>query len=115
VAPRKKLAVSAGFEGGLEILDTEDPDVARSIRAEVASLDTAGGLSPNPLITGDDLIRLGMSPGPVFKRVLEVIYDAQLEGRVEDRAAALAMAREVAAKAGPGPAGTLPGHQRRIE
>jgi poly(A) polymerase len=52
--------------------------------------------APKPLITGDDLTAAGMEPGPVFKRVLEAVYDAQLEGRVGSREEALRMGMEEA-------------------
>ena len=47
-------------------------------------------LDPPPLVTGDDLIALGLKPGPQFKRLLEEVRDAQLNGELLDRAAALA-------------------------
>jgi poly(A) polymerase len=56
----------------------------------------SGEVAPAPLITGDDLAAAGLKPGPVFKRVLESVYDAQLEGRVTDRQGAMAMAMELA-------------------
>jgi poly(A) polymerase len=39
-------------------------------------------IRPQPLITGDDLIALGYTPGPRFKEILSAAEDAQLEGRV---------------------------------
>lgn len=53
---------------------------------------------PPPLIRGDDLRALGPSPGPQYAVVLEAIRDAQLEGRLATRAAALQMASELFAK-----------------
>lgn len=53
-------------------------------------------LDPPPLINGDDLKRAGIPPGPKYKLILESVRDAQLEGRVADRAAALALARQLA-------------------
>jgi poly(A) polymerase len=35
---------------------------------------------PAPLITGEDLIAAGYSPGPIFRTILENVEDAQLEG-----------------------------------
>jgi tRNA nucleotidyltransferase/poly(A) polymerase len=35
---------------------------------------------PSPIITGKDLISLGYKPGESFKRVLDLIYDKQLNG-----------------------------------
>jgi tRNA nucleotidyltransferase/poly(A) polymerase len=48
--------------------------------------------APTPLITGDDLTAAGWPPGPVFKRVLETVYDAQLEGRVKTKDQAMDLA-----------------------
>ena len=44
---------------------------------------------PNPLINGDDLIKIGLSPGPVFKKILSYIFDEQLEGNIKNREQAL--------------------------
>ena len=49
--------------------------------------------APPPLVTGDDLTAGGFAPGPAFKRALDLAYDAQLEGRVSEKAAALGIAR----------------------
>ena len=51
--------------------------------------------APPPLITGDDLMAARLAPGPVFKRVLDAVYDAQLEGRVTTREEALRLALEL--------------------
>ena len=53
-------------------------------------------LQPAPLIDGRDLMARGLMPGPVFKRVLDAVYDAQLEGSVRDKEAALMLAEAVA-------------------
>ncbi len=47
-------------------------------------------LRPAPLLRGEDLIALGLSPGPLFKRILEQLEDLQLEGKVSTREEALA-------------------------
>jgi poly(A) polymerase len=46
-------------------------------------------LAPAPLITGDDLIAIGFTPGPLFKDILTTVEDEQLEGRLTTREAAL--------------------------
>lgn len=46
-------------------------------------------LRPPRLIGGDDLIALGLAPGPEFKQLLAEVEDAQLEGRVRTKAEAL--------------------------
>ena len=55
-------------------------------------------LIPPPLVTGRDLIKLGLSPGPHFKEILEAIQTEQLEGRILDREAALIYLKELAAE-----------------
>ena len=56
--------------------------------------------APPPLIDGDVLTAMGLQPGPMFKRILNQVYDAQLEGRVTDREGATAMALELARRPG---------------
>ena len=46
-------------------------------------------IRPQPLITGQDLIEAGYPPGPRFKEILTVVEDAQLEGRLATREAAM--------------------------
>ncbi len=46
-------------------------------------------LNPPPLVTGNDLIELGLRPGPRFKQLLDEVRDAQLSGELTDRTAAL--------------------------
>lgn len=51
-----------------------------------------------PLLTGRDLIeRLGLQPGPLFKRILGAVEEARMEGKVSDAAGAVRLAREIAA------------------
>lgn len=51
---------------------------------------------PPRLVTGDDLIQEGYTPGPEFSRLLEAAEDAQLDGRVTTREEALALVRSLA-------------------
>ena len=47
-------------------------------------------IRPRPLLTGDDLLAAGYSPGPLFRQILSAVEDAQLEGRLHTREDALA-------------------------
>ena len=47
-------------------------------------------LIPPPLITGRDLIALGLPPGPSFSDILEAVQSRQLEGTLRSREEALA-------------------------
>jgi poly(A) polymerase len=61
---------------------------------------TAADLDPPPLITGHDLMGLGLEPGPLFKRVLDAVREAQLEGTVTTREEALELVRRLLAEWG---------------
>ena len=50
-------------------------------------------MRPQPLVTGDDLIAAGHTPGPRFREILNAVEDAQLEGRLGSRDAALDFVR----------------------
>jgi len=41
-------------------------------------------IRPKPLLTGDDLIAMGYTPGPQFKHILAAVEDAQLDGLLQD-------------------------------
>ncbi|MEO8206351.1 MAG: CCA tRNA nucleotidyltransferase [Chthoniobacterales bacterium] len=51
-------------------------------------------LVPPPLVTGKDLIQLGMQPGPAFSSILENVQTAQLEGTLKNREQALEWIRQ---------------------
>jgi poly(A) polymerase len=48
---------------------------------------------PEALVTGNDLINMGFSPGPRFKEILTRVEDEQLEGRLKSREDALQFIR----------------------
>ncbi len=53
-------------------------------------------IRPPRLVTGDDLIALGLRPGPAFGAILRGVEEAQLEGQVSSREEALALASSLA-------------------
>jgi poly(A) polymerase len=52
-------------------------------------------LNPPPAVTGEDLIALGLKPGPLFKRLLDAVREAQLEGRVRTKEEGLKLVRQL--------------------
>src|SRR6185437_1145044 len=50
---------------------------------------------PPRLLDGNDLIGLGLKPGPEFKAILERVEEAQLDGTVTDREGATRLARSL--------------------
>jgi hypothetical protein len=51
-------------------------------------------LNPPPLVTGEDLKRLGLPPGPAYRGLLEAVRDAQLDERVRTQEDALSFIRQ---------------------
>lgn len=96
VAPQKRIAASRWFADALCILEARDSERAGRIRRRVDELQAIGdGLAPAPLISGDELLAMGIPPGPALGSLLDSLYDAQLEGRICDREQALRMATEL--------------------
>src|SRR5271170_357170 len=54
---------------------------------------------PPRLLTGDDLISLGYRPGPPFHAILEAVEEAQLNGKVTTREAAMRLVEDSFKKA----------------
>jgi poly(A) polymerase len=65
-------------------------------------------LNPPPLVTGEDLIALGLKPGPEFKRLLDAVREAQLEGRVRTKEQGLKLVEELLREWGKWPRGGQP-------
>ena len=80
---RVDCASSNGFTDNYEFLLAKAAEFA------------AEPLIPPPLVSGRDLIRLGLTPGPHFKELLEAVQNEQLEGRILEREPALAYLREL--------------------
>ena len=57
---------------------------------------SAEEIEPPPLISGRDLLAMGLRPGKEVGRILEAVRVAQLDGTVQTRAEALDMARKLA-------------------
>ncbi len=51
-------------------------------------------IRPSPLVTGEDLIAAGYSPGPKFKEILSAVEDGQLEGNWDSKDAAMKFVSE---------------------
>ena len=89
----KTLGVRPGF-ADLIALHAALGTPAETAADYVSSL-PPGELDPPPLLTGADLIALGMRPGPRFKRILETLRAEQLAETLTDRAAAMKRLEEL--------------------
>lgn len=95
ISQRKRWAAGGAFGLAVELVAIHRPEAAKEISEAVADLRSDGvGIAPTPFVTGDDLTAMGMKPGPAYRRILDEVYDAQLEGKVRD----LCGARELAAR-----------------
>lgn len=84
IAAKKRSASRQYADQALLIYSATCSDSAALIRSETEQLAKEfGGLCPEPLVSGADLIELGIKPSPVFKDILDAVYDEQLEGRVQ--------------------------------
>lgn len=63
----------SNYEHCLSVFKETPPEIMRPVR----------------LVTGFDLVKLGLSPSPFFKAALEYVETLQLEGRVNDRSSAM--------------------------
>ncbi len=95
VAARKRLASGSLYSRASVLLKAEDPILAARIEDELAPL-IVEGLSPPRLVGGEDLLASAIAEGPLLGRLLEQIYDAQLEGRIATFEEAMALARTLA-------------------
>lgn len=97
VARQKRAAQKWMFQEALALACMRHAALGERLRARLRELDAhAGGIHAPPLIDGDELIRMGLKPGPAFKKLLDALYDAQLEGRIAtiDQARAMANAMQ---------------------
>lgn len=100
LADLKRLMAHEAFDELLALFvakrtaNGEDLKPYDEIRTRAARI-PAGDVTPPPLLTGDDLMEMGLPAGPLYKRILDRIYVAQLNEEVSDRAVAIAMARRL--------------------
>jgi hypothetical protein len=93
VARRKRLLASAGWHATAMVVASLARRVELRVWGEQVHDESAAlfaeGVAPQPWVSGQDLIDAGLKPGPMFRRWLDEVYDAQLEGHVADRQDAL--------------------------
>ncbi len=51
--------------------------------------------APDPILLGRHLIDLGLKPSPEFKRILDAVYEMQLDGQVSNLSEAIEQARKL--------------------
>jgi poly(A) polymerase len=71
--------------------DLEDYNFCQNMLEELQEEE----IKPEPLITGNDLIAMGLKPGPIFSKILDAIKDDQLEQKITTKEEALKRAKEL--------------------
>ncbi|NBS54842.1 CCA tRNA nucleotidyltransferase [bacterium] len=100
VSTLKRLLARPTFSEELELHRVDctashgELDIHRFLLAKQAEF-SKEEIKPKPWVTGHDLETLGMRPGPSMGKLLHQLMDEQLEGKLLDREAALARAREL--------------------
>ena len=54
--------------------------------------------APDPILMGRHLLELGLDPSPQFRKILDVVYEMQLDGKVQTPEDAIAEARRLIGK-----------------
>jgi poly(A) polymerase len=94
----KKFIRLPHFDQHLELHRIDCESSHRNLRLYNFTRETISQLPPEsvrpkPLVTGDDLIAAGYSPGPQFKEILSAVEDAQLDGRLDSSKDAMQFVR----------------------
>lgn len=97
LADLKMLMSGADWDGLLKLHRADrmagglDPSPVERLSARAAAI-PAANVAPPPLLSGDDLSAMNMTPGPKFGRVLDAVYRAQLNEEIHtvEQAAELA-------------------------
>jgi poly(A) polymerase len=84
-----QLAQFADAKAEVLRLDRTGLEYVRLRRAEW----TADDINPSPLLTGHDILALGVKSGPRIKRLLDAVRDAQLNSEIRTQAEAVELVR----------------------
>ena len=105
LAELKKLARRSGIQINLDLYEQEvamerGTDTNEKWVEAIRKLRnfTQDDIHPKPLVTGDDLIAMGLKPGPIFTKLLGALETEQLNGTLTTPATALRFVQELAAQ-----------------
>jgi len=95
----KQLMAHVDWQNLLHLLEADlcttggDLQVCRQLERRARAIPPEA-VSPEPLVTGDDLMAMGAVPGPEFGRILDALYRDQLDEKIVSRKDALTIARQ---------------------
>jgi tRNA nucleotidyltransferase (CCA-adding enzyme) len=73
---------------------------AESEKGELITLYQREWHKVRPVLTGDDLLSMGLEPGPAIGRLLDTLLTARLDGEVTDEAGELALVARILSESG---------------
>ncbi len=86
------ILIDDGIEDLLQLMEASSPEAATAVAYCQKSLQLPPEmLNPTPLITGEDLMQLGIPQGPKYRTILQKIREMQLDGEILTREAAKEM------------------------
>lgn len=83
------------FLAAIAKTDTAAAPIIANLEKQFAQFEKTD-YAPSPLLTGDHLVAAGWQPSPLFKRVLDQVYDQQLEGRIATHEEGMELANQIA-------------------
>ena len=87
-----RLLAGLPYEGLLLLAaKAESKDVKRSLSAYLTAYQSA-----KPSLTGHDLKKMGLQPGPLYRKILDRLLDARLNGEVKSDAEERELAKKIA-------------------
>lgn len=100
LADLKRLMAHAAFDELMDLFAAKRRASGQDLKPHDQFRDRAAGIpaadvAPPPLLTGDDLMKMGLPTGPRYKKILDRVYTAQLNEELPNRQAAIAMARSM--------------------
>ena len=101
LADLKQLVSASAWDNLLLLLEAdmiakgEGSDGLQSLRRRVDAI-APEQVAPPPLLTGNDLLAVGVRPGPKFGMIIDAVYHAQRNEEISTKDEALAFVRRIA-------------------
>ncbi len=89
------ILVHDGIEDLLSLHDARQPDSSEAAYCRRLLQQPPEVLDPQPLLTGDDLIRHGVPRGPQYRVLLDRVRAAQLDREIHTKDEAMAMVDQI--------------------
>lgn len=79
------LVALADERGGIKLAGFDERGCVAEIMKDERVIKAINMEVPKPVLTGDDLIKFGRKPGPLFKKMLDVAFGIQVDQKITDK------------------------------